>query len=1130
MSLPENGASGPASGVRLVPLAHQWIVGICSIVFDIDVGQRVEHSVPAGCLSPEEKQDVAFHSFPDSMSMELHARTSIKDSTFFFRIKRRGTPEAAAAAEAAGARGSTGGSPPVSAGVAGAGEGAGGSELLHDQARFLYGFVFCRQRQDPSLRRGGEQVSVVVLAEHPLSAALVPLSAVAGHAYFGAPGSAAPLQQVYDEVLRWPPPVAGPQLQLPVGFTALSARLPAWATLPAPSTTTAPEQYGANSLPYLHRGSSSRSLGAGGSSRRLAAGAGGTEDGGGGGGGVSRASSGYYGPLSPAGSNPALAGLGSPPMHGSGPGGLPGWLSSAGGSLVGPGAGAAGAAGAGGSLGTGSPVFMSAGGAGAGAGGPSPFSSGGGQQQAIRQLLAVLPDGPLDSGSGLAQVGSVQVGPPAVQQLERRTSTSGAAGAEAGAGAGEGGQQPGTGSAATSPLPRKANGDANGGSGGGGGGVGASSLVSGSSVAVAAGLAELSLNAGLGLGLGLGRGNSAGSGQQGSGLGAAGAGGGGGGAASREGSLQHVAGLLEGCAPAALPSPPPSAARAEGGLQHQRSRTSIQVPSRAASQAGTTGGYSTAGGYGTAGGAGGHDDLPPPPPPLLPPGLGGGSVGGGARMHTQGSDGVGDDAVGPSNGRGPQQQVFRRHSHALAPPAAGSNGELAGAGAAGGGAGGAAVGPVHGAFHEVDVYTPLCGHLPRLWQLWELALLGRPLLLVAPTPGEASAGVAALLALLAPLPYSADFRPYYCIHDSSFGRLAAGALPGPAGEGRDVPTLLGVTNLYFVRALPHWPNVLSIGKREGAAGAGGAAGAAPAGAGALAASVFSANAAVQALRQRTQGAAVLLSGHTEALWSAYKPLCRADGGLLGRLLRPAPGDVKSKVARIAFVNSDNIRRHFAELTSAFLSPFSRYFEPGPDGRVPGWNSEEFLFRLRSAGAGAGAGADGLPQALLDRVGSASAAVELYARFTASLNFAAWFAARRRHVAHLIRPPPGGAGGGGGGSGGAGGGEGGMASWFSSAAKHLDEVKLIGLFFSTEQQLTEAQAEAAAPDAGEEAAATVSRLQRELLLLFFESGMPEELQLTCISSPARAALVGQLPGLSAAQADRLQQLVAVLQGG
>ena len=27
--------------------------------------------------------------FPDSMSMELHSRSSIRDSTFFFRIKRR---------------------------------------------------------------------------------------------------------------------------------------------------------------------------------------------------------------------------------------------------------------------------------------------------------------------------------------------------------------------------------------------------------------------------------------------------------------------------------------------------------------------------------------------------------------------------------------------------------------------------------------------------------------------------------------------------------------------------------------------------------------------------------------------------------------------------------------------------------------------------------------------------------------------------------------------------------------------------------------------------------------------------------------------------------------------------------
>jgi hypothetical protein len=49
-----------------------------------------------------------------------------------------------------------------------------------------------------------------------------------------------------------------------------------------------------------------------------------------------------------------------------------------------------------------------------------------------------------------------------------------------------------------------------------------------------------------------------------------------------------------------------------------------------------------------------------------------------------------------------------------------------------------------------------------------MTLLGRSLMLVAPSPGETAAGVAALLALAAPLPYGADFRPYYCIHDPSF--------------------------------------------------------------------------------------------------------------------------------------------------------------------------------------------------------------------------------------------------------------------------------------------------------------------------------------------------------------------------
>jgi hypothetical protein len=55
-------------------------------------------------------------------------------------------------------------------------------------------FVFCRQRSDERLKRGGEQKSVVVLSSQPYSAVLTPLSQHAGPLYFNR-GNAA-LQEV----------------------------------------------------------------------------------------------------------------------------------------------------------------------------------------------------------------------------------------------------------------------------------------------------------------------------------------------------------------------------------------------------------------------------------------------------------------------------------------------------------------------------------------------------------------------------------------------------------------------------------------------------------------------------------------------------------------------------------------------------------------------------------------------------------------------------------------------------------------------------------------------------------------------------------------------------------------------
>lgn len=41
-----------------------WLVAICSVLFDLDVGQRIDSIVPEGALTEEEANDVAFHSFP----------------------------------------------------------------------------------------------------------------------------------------------------------------------------------------------------------------------------------------------------------------------------------------------------------------------------------------------------------------------------------------------------------------------------------------------------------------------------------------------------------------------------------------------------------------------------------------------------------------------------------------------------------------------------------------------------------------------------------------------------------------------------------------------------------------------------------------------------------------------------------------------------------------------------------------------------------------------------------------------------------------------------------------------------------------------------------------------------------
>ena len=53
---------------------RSWLVGICSVLFDIDVGPRVSNLIPGDqVLTPEERQDIAFYAFPVSAhTVALH--------------------------------------------------------------------------------------------------------------------------------------------------------------------------------------------------------------------------------------------------------------------------------------------------------------------------------------------------------------------------------------------------------------------------------------------------------------------------------------------------------------------------------------------------------------------------------------------------------------------------------------------------------------------------------------------------------------------------------------------------------------------------------------------------------------------------------------------------------------------------------------------------------------------------------------------------------------------------------------------------------------------------------------------------------------------------------------------------
>ncbi|KAM3832687.1 protein DENND6B isoform 2-T2 [Vipera latastei] len=244
---------------------------------------------------------------------------------------------------------------------------------------------------------------------------------------------------------------------------------------------------------------------------------------------------------------------------------------------------------------------------------------------------------------------------------------------------------------------------------------------------------------------------------------------------------------------------------------------------------------------------------------------------------------------------------------------------------------------------ELDLFRCFQSVLVHVQLLWELVLLGEPLVVVAPSPTMSSEVVLALASCLAPLKYCCDFRPYFTIHDSEFKEYTTRTQGPPS-------VLLGVTNPFFIKMLQHWPHILRLGE--------------PWMAGDLPKQV------------KLKKLAKLKTLDTKpGLYTSYRTFLHKDKTLIKRLLK----GIQKK--RPSEAQSALLRRQLLELTQSFIIPLT-------PPRIRPFHQEDFLKSLEHAG----------PQLTCVLKGDW---LGLYRRFFKSPNFDGWFRQRHREMRHKL---------------------------------------------------------------------------------------------------------------------------------
>ncbi|XP_043934710.1 protein DENND6A isoform X2 [Protopterus annectens] len=259
--------------------------------------------------------------------------------------------------------------------------------------------------------------------------------------------------------------------------------------------------------------------------------------------------------------------------------------------------------------------------------------------------------------------------------------------------------------------------------------------------------------------------------------------------------------------------------------------------------------------------------------------------------------------------------------------------------------------------HEVDLFRCFCPVFFHIQILWELVLLGEPLVVMAASPAESSETVLALVSCISPLKYCSDFRPYFTIHDTEFKEYTTRTQAPPS-------VILGVTNPFFAKTLQHWPHIIRIGDMK-----------------------IAGDVPKQVKIKKLKSLKTLDS--KPGVYTSYKPFLNKDEDIIKQLQK----GVQQK--RPSEAQSAILRRYFLELTQSFIIPLERYvaslmplqksispWKSPPQLRS--FNQEEFMKTLEKTG----------PQLTSRLKGDW---IGLYRQFLKSPNFDGWFRERRKEM-------------------------------------------------------------------------------------------------------------------------------------